>query len=63
YGIPALCHDTEIQLHTVTSAGNPIKLNLSIKYIVKGINKKLIIDSAVRTYISKDSKIKKVEDR
>ncbi|KAH7010997.1 hypothetical protein EDB80DRAFT_749559 [Ilyonectria destructans] len=63
YGIPALCHDIQIQSHAVTSAGNPIKLNLSNKYIVKGINKKLTIDSAVRIYISKDSKIEKVEDR
>ncbi|KAL6411790.1 hypothetical protein AUP68_04168 [Ilyonectria robusta] len=63
YGIPALCHDTQIQSHAVTSAGNPIKLDLSNKFVVKGINKELTIDSAVWIYIGKDGKIDKVEDR
>ncbi|KAH7165244.1 hypothetical protein EDB81DRAFT_754020 [Dactylonectria macrodidyma] len=63
YGIPALCRDTQIQSHAVISAGNPIKLDLSNKYVVKGINKELTIDSAVRIYIDKDGKIDEVEDR
>ncbi|KAI0018013.1 hypothetical protein F4780DRAFT_781717 [Xylariomycetidae sp. FL0641] len=63
YGLPALFHPIRIQSHTVTSAGNPIELNLSNKYVVKGIKKEQVIDSVVRIHVGADGKIDKVEDR
>ncbi|CAJ2503349.1 Uu.00g107430.m01.CDS01 [Anthostomella pinea] len=63
YGLPAVFSPIKIQNHTVTSAGNPIEMNLSNKYVVKGIKKEQVIDSVVRIHVGNDGKIDKVEDR
>ena len=47
----------------MTSAGNPIELDLSNKYVVKGINKEQVIDSVVRIHVGQDGRIEKLEDK
>ncbi|KAI1372518.1 hypothetical protein F4677DRAFT_449419 [Hypoxylon crocopeplum] len=63
YGLPALFNPIQIQNHSVTSAGNPIEMNVSNKYVLKGVKTEQIIDSVVRIHIGQDGKIDKVEDR
>ncbi|KAF3760029.1 hypothetical protein M406DRAFT_269825 [Cryphonectria parasitica EP155] len=63
YGLPALFKPIELQNHQVTSAGNPIELEMSNKYVVKGIKKEQVINSIVRIHVGSDGKIDKVEDR
>lgn len=47
----------------MTSSGNPIELDLSNKYVVKGIKKEQVMDSKVKIWIGSDGKIEKLEDR
>lgn len=63
YGLPALFHPIQIQSHQVTSGGNPIELELSNKYTVKGIKKEQLMNSVVKIHVGSDGKIDKVEDR
>jgi hypothetical protein len=63
YGLPALFHPIHIQHHKVTSGGNPIELELSNKYTIKGIKKDQLMDSIVKIHVGSDGKIDKVEDR
>lgn len=63
YGLPALFKPIQLQHHRVTSAGNPIELEMSNKYVVKGIKKEQVMNSVVRIFVGEDGKISKVEDR
>jgi hypothetical protein len=45
------------------SSGNPIELDLSNKYVVKGLKKEQVIDSKVKIFVGSDGKIDRVEDR
>jgi hypothetical protein len=63
YGLPALFNPIKIQSHKVTSSGNPIELELSNKYVVKGIKKEQVIDSIINIYVGSNGKIEKVEDK
>lgn len=63
YGLPALFNPIKILSHQVTSAGNPIELTLSNKYVVKGVQKEQVINSVVRIHVGQDGKIEKLEDR
>ncbi|KAK6204059.1 hypothetical protein LQW54_008520 [Pestalotiopsis sp. IQ-011] len=63
YGLPAVFSPIKIQSHKVLSSGNPIELELSNKYVVKGIKKEQVMDSKVKIYVGSDGKIEKVEDR
>ncbi|KAI0151186.1 hypothetical protein BJ166DRAFT_501326 [Pestalotiopsis sp. NC0098] len=63
YGLPAVFSPIKIQSHKVLSSGNPIELELSNKYVVKGIKKEQVMDSKVKIYTGSDGKIEKVEDR
>ncbi|KAJ4420393.1 hypothetical protein N0V82_004382 [Gnomoniopsis sp. IMI 355080] len=63
YGLPALFKPIQLQHHRVTNAGNPIELEMSNKYVVKGIKKEQIMNSVVRIHVGQDGKIEKVEDR
>jgi len=53
----------QIQSHLVTSRGNPIQINLSAKYLFRGIRMQLTIDSKIWVYVDKDGKIERLEDR
>ncbi|KAK1672749.1 hypothetical protein BDP55DRAFT_557808, partial [Colletotrichum godetiae] len=63
YGLPALFNPIRIQSHTVTSAGNPIELELKNSYTVKGIKTEQIMDSVVQIQVGDDGKIVKVNDK
>lgn len=47
----------------MTAVGNPLELEMSNKYVVKGIKKEQVMNSIVKIYLSADGKIEKVEDR
>lgn len=63
YGLPALFRPIELQHHRVTDTGNPIELEMSNKYVVKGIKKEQVMNSVVRIFLGADGKIEKLEDR
>lgn len=63
YGLPAIFSPIKIQSHKVVSSGNPIEIELSNKYTVKGIKKEQVMDSKVKIHVGSDGKIDKVEDR
>ncbi|WYZ45676.1 hypothetical protein EsH8_VIII_000992 [Colletotrichum jinshuiense] len=63
YGLPALFDPIKIQSHTVTSAGNPIELNLKNSYTVKGVKTEQVMESVVQIQVGDDGKITKVSDK
>ena len=63
YGLPALFHPITIQSHKVISAGNPIELELSNKYVIKGVKSEKVINSIVSIHVNSEGKIEKVEDK
>ncbi|CAN8099907.1 unnamed protein product [Discula destructiva] len=64
YGLPALFKPIQLQHHRVTAAGNPLELEMSNKYVVKGIKKEQVMTSVVRIFVDEASgKITRVEDR
>ncbi|KAH6697337.1 hypothetical protein F5X68DRAFT_272304 [Plectosphaerella plurivora] len=63
YGLPALFNPITIKSHTVTSSGNPIELELSNSYTLKGLGSEQTMNSIVRIDTGPDGKIIKVEDR
>ncbi|KAK5174202.1 uncharacterized protein LTR77_001282 [Saxophila tyrrhenica] len=62
YGLQTAFSEIERLHHEVTSAGNPIEMDLKTRYVVKGIGKEQVIDSKVKIFTEGD-KITKVEDR
>jgi hypothetical protein len=62
YGLAAAFSEIERLSHQVTSAGNPITMDLRTRYVVKGIGMEKTITSVVKIYHEGD-KITKVEDR
>ncbi|KAF2092717.1 hypothetical protein NA57DRAFT_69639 [Rhizodiscina lignyota] len=66
YGLAQAFSTIETQSHEVTSAGNPIVMNLRNKYTVKGIGKETTIQSVVNIYTvgeGEAQRIEKVEDK
>ena len=64
YGLQAVFKEIERLHHEVTSAGNPISMDLRTRYVLKGISKEQIIDSKINIFYDKASgKITKVEDK
>lgn len=63
YGLPALFKPIQLQHHRVTGAGNPIELDMTNKYVVKGIKKEQVMNSVVRVFVDPEGKIEKLEDR
>lgn len=63
YGLPALFDPIRLQSFKVTAGGNPIEMEMSNKYVVKGIKKEQVVNSVVRIFLGQDGKIEKVEDR
>ena len=63
YGLPTLFDPIAIQSHRVIDGGDPIVMELSNKYTVKGIGKDQIVNSIVRIHLGADDRIDKVEDR
>ncbi|PBP15871.1 hypothetical protein BUE80_DR013356, partial [Diplocarpon rosae] len=64
WGLKAAFSEIEQLHHSVTSAGNPITLDLKTRYKVKGIGAEKIIQSVIKIHTSEATeKIVKVEDR
>jgi hypothetical protein len=63
YGLQKAFREIEIERHTVTSAANPILMELRNRYVIRGIGKEQTIDSVVAIYTDASGKIQKVEDR
>lgn len=64
YGLQTAFSEIERLHHEVTSAGNPIEMDLKTRYVVKGINKEQTISSKITIAYDKDtSKITKVQDK
>lgn len=63
YAHATWCESIQIQSHMVTSGGNPIRFNLSNKYLFRGIRMELIIESEVRVHTDKDGKVERLEER
>ncbi|EJT79942.1 hypothetical protein GGTG_05024 [Gaeumannomyces tritici R3-111a-1] len=63
YGLPALFSPITLQSHTVVDAGNPVRLETSNKYVVRGIGSAHTISSVVNIHLGDDGKIAKVQDR
>ncbi|KAI9740891.1 MAG: hypothetical protein M1818_004496 [Claussenomyces sp. TS43310] len=63
YGLQTAFSEIERLHHSVTSAGNPIKMDLKTRYKVKGIGVEKVIESVVNIHTTPDGKIRLVEDR
>ncbi|KAK3938075.1 hypothetical protein QBC46DRAFT_391115 [Diplogelasinospora grovesii] len=63
YGLPAMFDPIELQKHKILSNGNPIELEITNKYTVKGMGEGQTMDSLVRIFVGDDGKIAKVEDK
>ncbi|KAG8531064.1 uncharacterized protein KY384_004421 [Bacidia gigantensis] len=64
YGLQAAFSEIERLHHEVTSAGNPISMDLRTRYVIKGLKKEQTIDSKINIFYDKETqKITKVEDK
>jgi len=63
YGLPTVFNPIQILSHKVTSAKNPIEMELRNKYTIKGFGYDQTIDSTVLIHMGSDGKIDKVEDK
>jgi len=61
YGLQAVFSEIERLSHEVKSSGNPIVMDMSTRYVVKGLGKEQKIDSVVEIHTEGD-KITKVAD-
>ena len=62
YGLRAAFSEISSLHRQVTSAGNPIEIDMKTKYVVKGLGTEKIIQSKIKIW-NEDGKITKVEDR
>lgn len=62
YGLQTAFSEIERLHHEVTSAGNPIEMDMKTRYVVKGLGKEQIMQSKVLIHTEGD-KISKVEDK
>lgn len=63
YGLQTAFSEIERLSHEVTSSGNPIEMNLSTRYVVKGLGKEQKIDSKIKIWVDAQGKIERLEDR
>ncbi|KAF2674827.1 hypothetical protein BT63DRAFT_420098 [Microthyrium microscopicum] len=64
YGLKAAFSEIERKHFQVIDSGNPIKMELETRYVVKGIGKEQLIKSVVEIHTTPDgSKITKVADK
>ncbi|CZT14868.1 uncharacterized protein RCC_00805 [Ramularia collo-cygni] len=64
YGLQSAFSEIERKSHEVTSAGNPIEMDMTTRYVVKGINVEKVIVSKILVYLDDaGEKIVKVEDK
>lgn len=64
YSLETAFSEIECLYHSVTSAGNPVTMNLKTRYKIKGIGKDQIISSVVQIYTDGiGERIVRVENR
>ncbi|TLD18560.1 hypothetical protein PspLS_10216 [Pyricularia sp. CBS 133598] len=64
YGLPAVFHPIKLQSHKVIDSGNPMRLEVSNKYVVRGIGKEQVINSVVEVFLNdQNGRIDKVLDK
>jgi len=63
YGLAVVFSEIERLHHEVTSAGNPIIMDLKTRYKVKGVGIEQIISSVVTITTNEKGKIIKLEDK
>jgi len=64
YGLQKAFSEIERLHHQVNSSGNPIAMDLRMRYVVKGVGKEQTIDSVINIFYDEPSgKITKVEDK
>ncbi|TID27922.1 hypothetical protein E2P81_ATG00679 [Venturia nashicola] len=64
YGLQSAFSEIERLHHQVTSAGNPITMELKTRYVIKGINKEQTINSIIEIKTTADgSKIEYLADK
>jgi hypothetical protein len=63
YGLQTAFSEIERLHHEVTSAGNPITMDLKTRYKIKGIGKEQTIESVVNIHTTSAGKITMVEDK
>ncbi|KAF2003610.1 hypothetical protein P154DRAFT_486218 [Amniculicola lignicola CBS 123094] len=63
YGLQQAFSSIERLHHSVTSAGNPIEMDLKTKYTVKGTGKEQTISSKILIFLDGEGKIEKLEDK
>lgn len=63
YGLAAAFSKIELKSAEVTSSGNPITMDVSNHYTVKGIGKEQLINSKIEIHVSPTGKIDKVLDK
>lgn len=62
YGLQTAFSEIERKSHNVTSAGNPISMDLTTRYKVKGVGKETTINSKINIFTD-GGKIQRVEDK
>lgn len=62
YGLQTAFSEIERQHYEVKSSGNPIEMDMTTRYVVKGVNTEKIINSKINIFTEGD-KISKVEDK
>jgi hypothetical protein len=63
YGLRIAFSEINRLNHQVKDAGNPMLMDLRIKYVIRGLDKEQMIQSVVAVYLDDEGKISKVEDR
>ncbi|KAL3427776.1 hypothetical protein PVAG01_01285 [Phlyctema vagabunda] len=64
YGLVAAFSEIERLSHNVTSAGNPISMDMKTRYKIKGVGTEKIIESAIKIHYDETTgKITNVEDK
>jgi hypothetical protein len=63
YGLRQAFSEIDRLNHQVKDAGNPILMDLRINYVIRGLDKKQMIQSVVAIYLDDEGRISKVEDR
>lgn len=63
YGLQSAFSEIERLNHEVIDAGNPIKMNMKTRYVVKGLGKEQTVQSLITIATDSNGKITKVEDK
>jgi hypothetical protein len=63
YGLRQAFSEIDRLNHQVKDAGNPMLVDLRINYVIRGLDKKQMVQSVAAIYLDDEGRISKVEDR